>query len=286
MENSVQVFQYAGSSITFEKGDEVMINATEMAKSFGKLTKDFLANKSTKIFIEELSAVRGIPPSALVQIIKGGNGDQGTWMHEDVALEFARWLSPAFAIWCNDRIKELLTQGVSAITNDDEAILHAMQVLQQRVDESRKKIVEVTAEKERLQLTTEEQEGQLKSQAPKVDYYEKVLDSKGMQTTNMVAACFGISAKKLNELLCKWGVQYKQSGTYFLFAKYRERGYTQYRPFTYSDSNGETRTKQHMFWTEKGKEFIVDLYNAHIRQYKSSAALGENTLREGKEVLS
>lgn len=32
-------------------------------------------------------------------------------MHEDVALEFARWLSPMFAIWCNDRIKELLTKG-------------------------------------------------------------------------------------------------------------------------------------------------------------------------------
>lgn len=32
-------------------------------------------------------------------------------MHEDVALEFARWLSPAFAIWCNDRIKELLMNG-------------------------------------------------------------------------------------------------------------------------------------------------------------------------------
>ena len=36
-------------------------------------------------------------------------------MHEDVALEFARWLSPAFAIWCNDRIKELLTKGTTSI---------------------------------------------------------------------------------------------------------------------------------------------------------------------------
>lgn len=168
----------------------------------------------------------------------------------------------------------------------EDIMARALIVAQETMKRKEERIKSLTAEKERLQLTTEEQEGQLKSQAPKVDYYEKVLDSKGMQTTNMVAACFGISAKKLNELLCKWGVQYKQSGTYFLFAKYRERGYTQYRPFTYSDSNGETRTKQHMFWTEKGKEFIVDLYNAHIRQYKSSAALGENTLREGKEVLS
>ena len=36
-------------------------------------------------------------------------------MHEDVALEFARWLSPMFAIWCNDRIKELLTKGHTEI---------------------------------------------------------------------------------------------------------------------------------------------------------------------------
>ena len=47
---------------------------------------------------------------------RGGDkhAEQGTWMHEDVALEFARWLSPEFAIWCNDRIKELLTMGMTA----------------------------------------------------------------------------------------------------------------------------------------------------------------------------
>lgn len=50
-----------------------------------------------------------IPVSALIQTVRGGNGEQGTWMHEDAALEFARWLSPKFAIWCNRRIKELLT---------------------------------------------------------------------------------------------------------------------------------------------------------------------------------
>lgn len=36
-------------------------------------------------------------------IVKEGSPQTGggTWMHEDVALEFARWLSLAFAIWCN-----------------------------------------------------------------------------------------------------------------------------------------------------------------------------------------
>lgn len=42
-------------------------------------------------------------------------------MHEDVALEFARWLSPAFAIWCNDRIKELLLTGKASIPSRSDA---------------------------------------------------------------------------------------------------------------------------------------------------------------------
>ena len=100
-----QIFQYNGSPISFQKGNSVMVNATEMAKPFGKLAKDWLSNKSTKEFISTLSAVRTIPLTDLVVVRQGGNVEQGTWLHEDVAVEFARWLSPTFAIWCNDRIK-------------------------------------------------------------------------------------------------------------------------------------------------------------------------------------
>lgn len=92
-----------------------MVNATEMAKPFGKTAKDFLRNQSTQELISTLSAVRQICPTELVKIVQGGSGTQGTWMHEDVALEFARWLSPVFAIWCNDRIKELLLTGATFI---------------------------------------------------------------------------------------------------------------------------------------------------------------------------
>lgn len=56
-------------------------------------------------------------------------------VYRQVFLEFARWLSPAFAIWCNDRIKELLKTGVSTVSNDGKAILYAMQVLNRRLEE-------------------------------------------------------------------------------------------------------------------------------------------------------
>lgn len=104
-----QTFQYHGNPISFHKGDNLMVNATQMAKPFNKSPKDFLKTEQSKRFIEALSEVKKILSSDLVKVTYGNNG--GTWMHEDVALEFARWLSPAFAIWCNDRIKELLMNG-------------------------------------------------------------------------------------------------------------------------------------------------------------------------------
>jgi phage antirepressor YoqD-like protein len=87
-----------------------MVNATEMAKPFGKRPSKWLELPSTKDFLKALSDVRK-SDITLVYTKKGNfsnDEEQGTWFHEDVALEFARWLSPVFAVWCNDRIKELL----------------------------------------------------------------------------------------------------------------------------------------------------------------------------------
>lgn len=114
-QNNIQIvtFNYDGTPISFNRGDAVMVNATEMAKPFGKRTADFLKSQQIKEFLQTLSEARKIVSSDLVRVTYGDNG--GTWMHEDVAMEFARWLSPKFAIWCNDRIKELLTTGVSAL---------------------------------------------------------------------------------------------------------------------------------------------------------------------------
>lgn len=116
-----------------------MVNATEMAKPFGKEPKFWLMNQSTTDYLKELSKVRNLTLTDLVQVTKGGS-NPGTWMHEDVAMEFARWLSPAFAIWCNDRIKELMRYGMTAtqptleqiINNPDLIIRLAMELKNER----------------------------------------------------------------------------------------------------------------------------------------------------------
>ena len=155
--NTPIVYDYKGSKISFANGKNVMVNATEMAKSFDKRPVDWMQNQSTIAFLNELSKVRKSTLTDLVQVTKGGN-NSGTWMHEDVALEFARWLSPAFAIWCNDRIKELLKYGMTAtqptldemVNNPDLVIRMATQLKQEREEKARleaenKRIIEETA---------------------------------------------------------------------------------------------------------------------------------------------
>ncbi|HAT1138352.1 TPA: BRO family protein [Corynebacterium striatum] len=91
--------------------------------------------------------------------------------------------------------------------------------------------------------------------APKVSYYDVVLQADSLLSTTEIAKDYGLSAKKLNSLLHEAGVQFKQSGRWFLYARFAEQGYTQSKTHEYEA--GKTRT--HMYWTQKGRLFIYDL---------------------------
>lgn len=94
-ENNIINFSWNGSDISFKlSGNGTMVNATEMAKPFGKTPKDWNRLKSTEEFLNALSSVLEIPITELIKVIQGGTPqNQGTWMHEYIAIEFARWLS-------------------------------------------------------------------------------------------------------------------------------------------------------------------------------------------------
>lgn len=250
--NNPVIYSYKGSEISFMSGDNVMVNATQMAKPFGKEPKFWLINQSTNDYLSELSKVRNLTLADLVQVTKGGN-NPGTWMHEDVALEFARWLSPAFAIWCNDHIKELLKTGVATVSNDDEAIAYAMQVLNKRLEASRE-------EQERLLAENDLQSRQLQESAPKIKCYNEYISSNGTFTATQIAKEYGWGAETLNKKLKEMGIQYKQNGQWLLTAKYDGNGYTKSVPRTYTKSDGTTGTQMQTVWTSKGREFIHSLF--------------------------
>lgn len=87
------------NSIVEQRASDGYINATAMCKAAGKLMADYRRLGSTDAFLQALEADMGIPISALVQSVKGGDPAlQGTWVHPQVAIHMAQWLSPQFAV--------------------------------------------------------------------------------------------------------------------------------------------------------------------------------------------
>ena len=263
MEN--QVFQYNGSPITFQIGKATMINATQMAKPFSKRPAKWLELPSTKEFLSALQTIRF--SDSLIQTIEGKNG--GTWFHEDVALEFARWLSPQFAIWCNDRIKELMRYGMTATTQTIDSILadpeNAIKLLTALKDERRKvKDLEVRnkdyeVQHRKLLKENFKQMERLEAQAPKVEYADNILLSERTYTTTEIARLLNMSACKLNRLLSEKGVLYRQQNQWLLSPAFQTKGYITTKALCYNKKDGRISNMFTTVWTDAGKHFICNL---------------------------
>lgn len=274
MDNS-KTFIYEGSPVTFQIGEATMVNATEMAKPFGKQPVFWLNNQYTKGFLKELAELRNLSSADLVRVIKGGNDKnaQGTWLHEDVALEFARWLSPQFAIWCNDRIKELMKYGITATPQTIDSVLadpdNAIRLLttlkeerkalkaankQIAVLEDQKKAYH--SENRRLLKLKDRQDKIILEQAPLVEYAQNVLDSYDTFTSTQIAKELGMSAQALHKLLNDAGVMFKHGSQWFLYAKYQAKGFVKTREHTYQRKDGRTGLFLTTVWTEAGRMFV------------------------------
>lgn len=252
---NTQIFQYNNNPVTFRMdGGITYVSATEMAKPFGKRPNDYLSLPSTNELVKAITRKSGIAENQLIKINRGGL-NPATWLHEDVALDFAQWLSVDFRLWCLDRLKELLKYGITAtqptietIIDDPDNAIRLLTALKQE-----------RAERQRLAEQNELHRQQLEMAAPKVQYYDTVLMSESTYNTNNIAKEFGMSAKTLNSILQSKGVQYRQGGQWLLYHKYQNRGFTKTHTYAFTRMDGSTGTSIQTVWTEAGRKFIHEL---------------------------
>ena len=103
------------------------------------------------------------------------------------------------------------------------------------------------------------QNQQIFEMQPKVSYYDVVLNCKDLISTSAIAKDYGKSAIWMNRYLHEKGVQFKQGDIWLLYQKYAQKGYTSTKTHSYPGSDGETHTKVHTYWTQKGRLFIYEL---------------------------
>jgi phage antirepressor YoqD-like protein len=102
---------------------------------------------------------------------------------------------------------------------------------------------------------------------PKAEYCDKVLSSESTFTVTDIAKELGMSAKSLNAVLIKLGVQFKQGNSYYLMAKYQDKGYTETKTLVIVKSFNRTETVHQLRWKETGRKFIIDLLSSN-QQFK------------------
>ena len=110
-------------------------------------------------------------------------------------------------------------------------------------------------EEKTLRMIAEQRVNELQ---PKADYYDRILNNKGLVTVSTIAKNYGMSAVSFNKLLHELGIQFNQSGTWLLYSKFQDKGYTHIEPFDYEDKNGNPQVKTRMKWTQKGHIFLYE----------------------------
>ncbi|MDT4861502.1 KilA-N domain protein [compost metagenome] len=109
--NNVIPFHYQGQAVRFNS--DGWINATDVAKRYGKRPVDWLRLPASQSYMAALARALGLDSDVgkshfgLVIAERGGKV-QGTWLHPKLAVAFARWLDDEFAVWCDLHIDALL----------------------------------------------------------------------------------------------------------------------------------------------------------------------------------
>lgn len=236
--NKCEVFVYNDTPITFELDNgDVMINATQMAKPFGKLVSNFTKTEQTQAFIQTLCNQYSLKNSDVIQVVNGGNSP-GTWMNRKLALKFASWLNPEFELWVYDRIEEILTTGSSGV-NEDAIIGKALQILQKRNDA-------LAAENARL--------------LPRSQFVEKVFEADDLISMSQAAKLLNLplGRNKLLKNLREKGVLFKSSNE--PKQDLVNKGYFSVKECLIETGSGKAMIKMQTLVTQKGLGYLAKLY--------------------------
>lgn len=110
-----------------------------------------------------------------------------------------------------------------------------------------------------LEVDNKVKDQQIAELKPKASYYDLILQCPSLLSVTEIAKDYGLSAKALNKMLHDLGVQFSQSGVWFLYSKYQSYGYTQTKTQNYNRPDGTQGARTHMYWTQKGRLFLYDL---------------------------
>lgn len=164
------------------------------------------------------------------------------------AKRFKRWVTSEVLPALRKHGAYATGETIDRIISDPD---YGIQLLQTLKEERQKR--------KELEEANRIQQIQIAELQPKASYYDVILNCKDLVSITKIAKDYGMSGQKLNNPLHEKKVQFKQGTIWLPYQNYAEKGYTSTKTHTYLGNDGETHSKQSMYWTQKGRIFIYEL---------------------------
>lgn len=98
---------------------KIEFNLTLMSKPYGrkKRPSSWLRTESAQEYLEAITVAHKCATADLVEVRQGGlPGNQGTWcLDHRIAVRFAQWLDPRYAVTVDEIIWQLLTKQMAVV---------------------------------------------------------------------------------------------------------------------------------------------------------------------------
>ena len=183
----------------------------------------------------------------------------------------------------NEVLPSLRTTGAYVVTKEEDSeediIARGLIAAKAALARREQRIKELECENSQSKQVIEVQGERIAKDAPKVEYYEQTLNSKDCMTSSQVALDLGITAQELHNKLCQANIIYKQSGQWNLHKPYKSWKLHDTNTYTFPSSEGDTHTKVYTVWTQRGRRFIIALFNNNFNVKLALAEINGKTAK-------
>lgn len=246
--NELQNFNFKGAEVrTMLIDNEPYFVGKDVAKVLGyKNTRDALnkhVDSEDKNTVAIHDGIKGNPN----QVVINESGLYSLILSSKLptAKEFKRWVTSEVLPAIRKHGMYADAKTVEAMLADPDTMIRTLQELK---------------EERKGRLIAEQR---VKELQPKADYCDTILASKALVTATQIAKDYGMSGAAMNKLLHNLGVQYKQSGTWLLYSKYQDKGWTQSETHPIVHKDGRPDVKMSTKWTQKGRLGLYELLKKH-----------------------
>lgn len=230
-------------NVTLNENNEPIISARQLHKTLEVKTRfSQWVDQNFKMFTE------GEDFTSVVGTTLVNNGAVRKLQDYAVTIRMAEHLAMMSKTSKGHEVREYFIQVEKDFNSPEKIMARALLMAD-------KKIKLLENENENLLIELEEA-------TKNADYLDLILQTKDSLTITQIAQDYGMSARKMNQLLKQERIQRIVNGQWVLYAKYIGKGYISSRTFDYVGKDGKPHSNMTTVWTQLGRRFIYDKLKA------------------------